>query len=212
VRLPELKRPTPPPFLFDEDLEGTFARAEDVEEWMRDVFIEEDGPLYGERHEPLSDAYIGVLWATKAVKRKGVELAGTAEMPDRVARQLNGWVKEQYLWQMRRWFGTIPDFCIRLLAPWAESCEDVEFLATCKHELCHCDQAYDKYGSRWFRRDGSRVWTLVEHDVTEFIDVVEDFGPVGRNVAQFVSAASKTPRFEDADVRVACGNCLARAA
>lgn len=206
------KRPYPPAALFEQDLEGAFARAEDVEGWIREHFIEPDGVFYSERHEPLQDAYVGVLWATKQVKRRGVPLLGTAEMPDRVANTLNGWVKEQYIWQMRRWFGQLPHFCIRLLAPWAEGCDDLDFCAGVKHEVCHCNQALDKWGARWFRKDGSRVWTIVEHDVQEFTEVVADFGPVGRNVEDFVRAARTPPRFGRAQIDFACGVCLARAA
>lgn len=113
---------------------------------------------------------------------------------------------------MRRWFGTLPDFCIRLNANWAEAVEDLDFCATAKHELCHCDQAYNKWGDRWFRKDGSRVWTLVEHDVEIFLDEVRDFGPVGRGVSELAEILKQPPRFGSQSINVACGNCLSRAA
>ncbi len=162
-----------------------------------------------------------MLWATKEVKRKGVVLAGTAEMPSRSVGHMSGFAKELWLWQMRRWFATedepdkIPDFLITLNATHALDCEDVEFCATVKHELCHCRQAtIDGLpdGMPWFKEDGSRVWTMRAHDVETFVEVAEDFGPVERGVPELMAALSRPPRFNAGHIRVACGVCLAKAA
>lgn len=213
MRLP--KRPYPPAALFEEDLEGAFARAEDVEEWIRAHFIDPDGVFYSPTHEPLQDAYLGVLWATKEVKRKGVVLAGQAEMPRQSLGRLNGFVKEWWQWQMRRWFGALPDFLITLNAAHLAKCEDVEFCATAKHELLHCRQATvdgTADGDLWFKRDGSRVWTMWAHDVETFVEVAADFGAVERGVPELFEALKKGPRLGAPQIRVACGTCLARAA
>lgn len=207
------KRPYPPAALFGEDLEGAYARAEEVEEWLRRAFIESGGTFFSETHEPLADAYIGVLWATKEVRRKGLTLAGQAEMPQRSVGHMNGHVKEIWLWQMRRWFGPqLPDFLVTLNAKHLGDCGDVEFAATVKHELMHCDQALDEFGSRRFKRDGSRVWTIKPHDVETFVEVAEDFGPVERGVRDLMTMLSRPPRFGAAQIEIACGTCLARAA
>ena len=204
-----IARPYPPESLFDDPL-GSFRRAPEVEDWLRATFIDSSSPLYGEEHEHLEDATIGVLWRTSEVKRKGVPVTGTAVIPDGAA--LHGEHKQMFLWQMRRWFANLKlDFLITLYAPYAEACADIDFCALVKHELCHCAQAVDEWGGRRFRRDGSRLYCLIGHDVEEHIAVVRDFGAVGRNVREFVAAASAPPRIGQASIARMCGT-LARAA
>lgn len=215
------KRPFPSAALFEEDLGGAFARAKDVEEWVKEHFIDPGGVFFSETHEPLADAYVGVLWATKEVKRKGVALIGTAEMPSRSVGHMSGFAKELWLWQMRRWFATedepdkIPDFLITLNATWAAECEDVEFCAGCKHEVLHCRQATvdgTADGSLWFKRDGSRVWTIWPHDAETFVEIAEDFGAVERGVSELAAALARPPRFGASEIKIACGVGMARAA
>jgi hypothetical protein len=206
-----MNRPFPPEQLLDE-LEAEFVPAPDVLEWALEAFVEPGGPFYDEGHEHLLDAQLGFLWTSAANSRRGVSVAGDASMPQSVARRLGGWEKEMYLWNLRRWFGTDRlDFLIRLSAPISAEYSDLSFCALVKHELCHCAQAL-KDGRLWFKKDGSRVFTLVGHDVEQHIAVVRDFGPVGRNVKSFVEAATSPPRFGEADVEIACGNCLRLAA
>jgi hypothetical protein len=214
-----LTRPFPPPRLFEEDLKGAFAPAPEVERWIRATFIDPASPLYDELHDPLEDARIGVLWTTAAHKRKGVAVAGTAEMPQ--GGTLFGWRKELYLWQMRRWFGGeewdderplgLPDFLITLDANYADGCSDVNFCAVAKHELCHCRQA-TKDGAPWFREDGRRVWAIAPHDAETFVSVARDFGPVDRGVAELYEALKLPPRVAQADIDWVCGNGLRLAA
>lgn len=214
-------RPYPPPALFEEDLEGAFARAEDVEEWIRRNFIEPDGVFFDDVHEPLQDAYIGVLWATKEVRIRGLVPAGTASMPQRSVGHMSGHAKEMWLWQMRRMFGTedepgaVPDFLITLTAKWAARCEDVEFCATSMHELLHCGQETldgKRDGPLRFKKNGSRVWTMWPHGVETFPEVAAAFGAVERGVKDLAAALSKPPRFGAAEIDIACGICMARAA
>lgn len=212
-----LKLPHPPAALFEEDLEGAFARAEDVEEFLRREFVEPGGYFHSPTHEALEDAYVGVLWSTAEVRIRGLVPTGTAEMPTRSAARMSGHMKEVWRWQMRRWFGPqLPDFLITLNARYLARCDDyeMEFLATGKHELLHCRQATvdgTEDGDPWFKRDGSRVWTIWPHDAETFVEVAEDFGPVERGVAEIAAALKHPPRFSAARVRIACGT-MARAA
>lgn len=208
-----LTRPRPPARLLDEDAAGTFEPAPEVEEWARAVFVDPGGPYYDEDHEHLEDAKIGVLWTNTLNMRRGVVVAGDAQMPMRTAGRLGGWEKEVYLWNLRRWFGTDEiHFLLRFSAAACDEYDDLSFSAIVKHELCHCAQALDRGGQKWFRENGSRVFTMAPHDVEQFVSVVRDFGPVGRNTPEFIEAARQRPRFGEAQVRVACGNCLAKAA
>jgi hypothetical protein len=212
-----LKLPHPPAALFEEDLEGAFARAEEVEEFLRRELVEPAGYFHSPTHEPLEDAYIGCLWSTAQVKVRGLVPVGTAEMPSRSIGRMNGHAKEIWRWQMRKWFGPqLPDFLITLNASYLVECDDyeVEFLATGKHELLHCRQETldgKPDGPPHFRRDGSRVWTIWPHDAETFAEVAEDFGPVERGVAEIAEALKRPPRFSAAHIRITCGT-LARAA
>lgn len=211
------KLPRPAAALFWEDLEGAFARAEDVEEFLRREFVEPSGFFHSPTHEALEDAYVGVLWSTAEVKIRGLVPVGTAEMPQRSVGSMRGHAKEVWRWQMRRWFGPqLPDFLITLNATHLTRCDDydLEFLVTAKHELLHCRQATvdgTADGDPWFKRDGSRVWTIWPHDAETFAEVAEEFGPVERGVAEIAEALKFPPRFSAARIRVACGT-LARAA
>lgn len=210
------QRPYPPAALFDEDVEGAFARAEDVEEWLRKHFIEPDGVFFSETHESLQDASLGVLWTTAENSKQGVVVAGTAEMPSRSGGRMSGWAKEMWKWQMRRWFGPrLPVYVITFNATVCAEMEDVEFLATAKHELLHCGQAtYDgkRDGDLWFKQDGSRVWTIWPHDFEGFVEVAEDFGAVERGVGDLAKVLRMPPRFGTAEIKIACGTVWSRAA
>lgn len=213
-------RPYPPASLFDEDVEGAFARARDVEGWLREHFIEPDGVFFNELHEPLQDAYIGALWSAKDVRIRGLVPSATATMPQRAVGHMSGHAKEMWLWQMRRWFGAeedddepgrLPDFLITFSAKWAVICEDVEWCATSMHELLHCGQdTYDgkRDGPPRFKRSGHRVWTMWPHGVETFPEVAAAFGPVERGVRELADALSRPPLFGAAEIDVACGTCL----
>lgn len=76
-------------------------------------------------------------------------------------------------------------------------------------------QLFRDVGDRWtvgrtlqqFDRDGNPEWTIVGHDVEEFVSVVEDFGieAAGPAAVRFVEAARKAPRFSAVDVAGVCG-------
>lgn len=214
-------RPYPPAALFEQDLEGAFARAREVEEWIRRHFIEPDGVFFDDIHESLQQAYVGVLWATKEIKVRGLVPAGTAEMPTRSVARMSGHAKEMWLWQLRRFFGDeerpgrIPDYLLTFDAKYAAESEDVEWCATVKHELCHCGQeTWDgkRDGPPRFTKTGRRVWTMWPHGVETFPEVAEAFGPVERGVPELMAALSRRPKFGAAQIEVACGYCMARAA
>lgn len=209
--------PRPPRALFEEDLEGAYARAEEVEEFFRAEFIEPGGAFFSESHAALDDAYLGVLWSTAEVKIRGLVPAGTAEMPQHSVGHMSGHAKELWRYQMRRWFGPqLPNFLITLNATYLTRCDDyeLELLVTGKHELLHCRQATvdgTPDGDPWFKRDGSRVWTIWPHDFEGFVEVAADFGDVERGVPELAAALRGRPRFSAAHIKVACGT-LARAA
>lgn len=209
--LPRLIRPRPPQELQLADDYGTFVRAPDVEQWIYSAFIRPGGPLYHEEHSHLLEARVGVLWSNIPVSRRGTPIAGTASIP-RPHPALSAYDKQVSKWFLRTFFGIEPlDFLITLDAPYAHRCDDVNFCALAKHELIHCDQARDEEGERRFtKKEFKPIFCIRGHDVEEQIAVVRDFGPVGRNVSDFVKAARARPRIARANIDWACGTqgCL----
>jgi hypothetical protein len=202
----------PPRELSHADEYGTFVRAHDLEKWIPDAYLNPDSPLYHREHEHLREARIGVLWSNIPVKRRGIEIAGTASMA-KTPPSLSGYDRQVYSWFIRGFFGIEKlDFLHIYDAPYASICTHVNFLALVKHELVHCDQAKDEWGELRFTKDFRPIYCMYGHDVEEQIAVVRDFGLAGRNVKEFVEAATGSPRIAQADIDWSCGTCLAKAA
>jgi hypothetical protein len=202
----KIKRPYPPKGLqsFGED----FAPDPVLADWIKLNYIKEDGELYDKGHSHLRSANIGVLWTNAACSRQGTSVVGMAEIP-RPPTASNKWHKARFTYQLTKWFGRIPDFLLTFDARYAMKCEDLSFCALVDHELNHCGQAKNQYNCPKFRKDGKPVWTIVAHDVEEFVSVVRRFGPgagAGKT-AEFVAAARKVPLIGAAKIAGACGTC-----
>lgn len=208
----DLLRPMPPPEVVEGEI--LFARSLDVESWLQDAFIDPAGPLHADRHLVLEDARIGVLWAHPVAKRRGKVIAGQAERP-RPPQGAYGWAKSLWEWHMAQLFPEdLPDFLLTFHAPLAAESDAASWCALVKHELCHCAQAEDEFGSPRFhsaQAGGGPMWTTIGHDFEEFDDVVEDFGAdvLGGGARRIIEAAAVGPRVSPALIRLACGNCMA---
>lgn len=202
----QLFRPRPPRELQLADEYGTFVRAPEVESWIQSAFVTPGGPLYDHDHCHLLEARVGVLWSNIPVSRRGTPIAGTASIP-RAHPALSAYERQVPKWFLRYFFGIDPlDFLITLDGPYAHRCDDINFCALVKHELVHCDQARDEDGERLFtKKEFKPIFCIRGHDVSEHISVVRDFGPVGRNVRDFVEAARQPPRIAQANIDWACG-------
>jgi hypothetical protein len=81
----------------------------------------------------------------------------------------------------------------------------MEWCATVKHELSHCAQV-NEFGEPKFRKDGSPVFGMRDHDFAGFLGNVRDFGPEAeRNVTELVKLVQAGPRISRAKVAMACG-------
>ncbi len=204
-------RPMPPAELVGGPV--LFARAPDVEAWLREVFIETAGPLHAERHAVLEDAEIGVLWAQPMAKRRGKIIAGQAERP-KPPQSAYGWARSLWEWNMAQLFPeALPDFLLTFSSVLAAESDPASWCALVKHELCHCAQAEDEFGDPLFHSaaaGGGPMWTTIGHDFEEFDDVVKDFGPdvLGGGARRLIQAAASGPRIAPASIRLACGNCM----
>lgn len=207
-------RPLPPPRL--RMLGDHFAPARDLHQFILSAFIQEGAPFYRPEYEHLRDARIGVLWTNVEKVKNGVAWAASAEL---VTTGGDKWTKGRSLMQLEEWFGewwpmgdddsTLPDFVLTFFAPAAGYMNDIGFCATVAHELRHCAQKRDRFDEPAFDQlTGRPLFTILDHDVSTFLSVAEDFGDVERNVAELVEIVNRNqPRFPGALVEGICGVC-----
>jgi hypothetical protein len=182
--------------------------APELIKWARATFIDRDGILKNPDHAHLTGADIGALWTDVPNSRGMRAVVGTAEIPAfRGAR----WVKARQEVQMQQWFGTLPDFVLTLDANFAAAVDHATFCAVVEHELYHCAQAIDRYGSPKFRKStGQPVFAIKGHDVEEFVGIVRRYGagPAAGDTAALIEAAKARPQVAPAAIAWACGTCL----
>ena len=118
------------------------------------------------------------------------------------------WARARAEQQICEWFGQIPDFILTFDTAYASLCSDAQWCALCEHELSHCAPNRDEYGAPKFNRQtGQPMFTLVSHDVEEFIGVVRRYGAAIAGVQAMIDAAAEGPTIAAADIDFACGNC-----
>jgi Putative phage metallopeptidase len=186
--------------------DATFVPAPELESWMRLTFIDEGAPLQNEDHVHLRYAQIGVLWTSIENSRHGRGVVGQAERGDPTA--MGKWAKARAELQICEWFGDMPDFILTFDASYASMCTDAQFRSLVEHELAHCGVERDVYGAPKFRKStGLPAFTLVGHDVEEFVGVVRRYGADATGVRALVEAANATPTVAAAAIGAACGSC-----
>lgn len=202
-------RPSPPGSLLG--LEEVFAPAPDLLAWVREQIIEEGGHLHNPDHAHLKDAVIGFLWTNVGNTKNQRQILGQAEKPQ---YQGGKWQKARQEFQVRQWFGEIPDFIITIDAYWADQADDVAFCALVEHELYHCAQALDEYGEpKYDKQTGLPKYAIRGHDVEEFVGVVRRYGvgdPEGP-LAELLMAVADGPQVARLNVARACGTCMLKA-
>jgi hypothetical protein len=93
--------------------------------------------------------------------------------------------------QVLEWFGRIPDFILTFDASYATSCADAQFCAPVEHELSDCGVERDEFGAPRFKKSTSLPsFTLVGHDIVEFVGVVRRYGADATGVRALVDAAN----------------------
>lgn len=198
-------RPAPPETLFEwRDL---LTPAIGLSEWVSAVILDMAGPLYNPDHAHLVDASIGYLWTNVENIRQQRQVLGMAEKVQIMGAK---WAKARQEMQISDWFGQLPDFMITLDANYCRDCTDLEFCALVEHELYHCAQALDEFGSPKFGRDGTPKYALRGHDVEEFTGIVRRYGigdPEGP-LADMIIAAAAGPTISNLNIARACGTCM----
>lgn len=200
-----LHRPQPPEHLADGvRWPEAFQPAPELLDWIRQTFLDEAGALFNRDHDHLGQAALGVLWTNVPNQRQMRQVAATAEIP---RAQGSIWLKARHDYQLEQWFGAVPDFLITIDAVIADLTPDANFCARIEHELYHCAQAVDEYGSPRFRKDGTPVFGIRGHDVEEFVGVVKRYGAEASGVAALFEAASQSPLIRASRIDAACGTC-----
>ncbi len=200
-------RPMPPKSMLEDGAGMRFEPAPELEQWARKAFIDPRSPLFNEEHEHLADAVIGFLWTNVPCRRKGMEIAGTAEMPN---VQGSTWTKARMEFQLLNWFHDDLDFLITLDAEYCARASDARFCALTEHEMLHCAQAVDPFGEPMFTLEERPIFRMRGHDVEEFVSIVRRYGAgnAAGATAQLVAAASRPPLIAEADIASVCGACL----
>lgn len=204
--LPTRKRPNPPSILIDGP--ALFQPAPELKEWVVNTFVDPKSNLFNPDHEHLLEADIGFLWTNVSNARQMRTVVGTAEDPT----PTNGgkWKNGRASQQLIEWFGEVPDFLITLYAPILATVSDRTFCAVIEHELYHCAQQKDEFGSPKFRQDGRPAFCMRGHDVEEFIGVAARYGMTPELTALF-TAVKDAIQLPDDLIETVCGTCSGRA-
>lgn len=204
----QTERPHPPASLLsDEVFRTVIMPAPELRDWIQACILDTDGPIHNPAHLHLVEADIECLWASSAFGKQGRTVIGQCE---EVAFRAGGWQKARQEQQFYEWFGRVPKFVVTLAADYCATCSDAEFCALVEHELMHIGQATDEFGSPKFTKDGLPKLMLRDHDVNEFVAIVERYGvgnPEG-GVARMVEAAGRAPTVSVASIAHSCGTCL----
>lgn len=168
-------RPYPPAELTDEFRPYIAVEpASNLKEWVIQEILEDTGNLFNEKHIHLLDSELEFMWASDSFEKQGRVVLGQAEQ---VSFMAGGWKKARMEQQVFEWFGYVPKFIITLSAEYCNHCSNVEFCSLVEHELFHIAQKLDEFGTPKFdKKTGMPVLTLVDHDVSEFIEVVNRYG------------------------------------
>lgn len=194
-----------------ETIQDVFLPAPEIEKFVKNNFLNEDAKLYNEDHRHLRQARIAYLWTNVSNSRGGRDIVATAEIPRPPA--IGGkWARAKWEYQMTGWFGHSNfDFLITLNARFIGDCQPIVAVATLDHELYHCGQKTDEFGAKMFgKKSGKPVYTLLAHDVEEFVGIWRRYGAeagAGDSIG-LAAAAKRKPKIERADIRKLCGNCL----
>lgn len=200
-----MRRPYPPEELIEAP-NGMFRAAHDLMDWVKETFIDENGELANVEHEHLQSADVGFLWTNVENTRRGRLILGQAALMPPTGDK---WSAARATEQVERWFGGMPDFMITIYAPTAAAMDHWQFCALIEHELYHCAQKADKYGSPIFNdQTGKPTWEMRGHSVEEFTGVVRRYGATSPELSEMNRLMNKGPEISEARISGACGVCL----
>lgn len=202
-----LERPQPPEHLREPGFE--IEPAPEVADWLKRTFILEGGLHVNPHHEHLVKVDLVAVWTNVEYADGGLPVAAAAEIIN-----VNGkpWARAEKIDHLCMMHGNVPQARVWVYAPaWALA----DYWTCCargEHELYHFAHRLSKEKVPMFDDYQRPVLTKREHDVGEFVGVMERYGPgacAGRSV-EFVAAALKAPTVAPARGAFACGTCGGR--
>ena len=199
-------RPVAPAYVTTEGAPRQFVPGMDLLAWLLRTFVSSLSPLYNEDHEHLEECRIGVLWTNVPNIKQGRRILAECERPYIKGK---AWKAGREEYQICQWFGDVPEFILTFDAHYAMECSDAAWCAVCEHELYHCGQRFDEFGSRQFDEEtGLPLFTLRAHDIEEFSGVARRYGAVRPDIQDFANALDAGPTITRARIAGACGTCL----
>jgi hypothetical protein len=189
-----------------DEMPGGFRPSPELWQWTQETLLTPESPLYNEEHWHLTGAPVGVLWTNVEQEKRGVTVAGTAEVPFFRA----DWGSQRARVRLIEWFGSVPCGLITLYAPYWASVPYAAKLSLLEHEMYHLAIRTSRAGEPMFDPEtGEPRLRVAAHDVEEFVGVVRRYGAgnaAGLTQA-LVGAASRPAEIAEATIRACCGTC-----
>lgn len=122
-----------------------------------------------------------ILFRTAPKVKGGRAVLGECCMPT-----VQGSLRSMFEWLMIERFGFYPDFLIILDKEFWDEADERTREVLCFHELMHCDQATDQFGTPRFNKDtGLPCWCIRGHSVEEFCETVRRYGAYSLELEEF---------------------------
>ena len=157
--------------------------------------------VFHDRFEHLEECRIGYLLTDEEIKMQGKVKAGFVTMPT-----AQGQNRKLYEWSLTQAFDFVdpnydepvaPDAIMVIAAEAWEEYSPEQRTMLVFHELEHIAHATTREGEeRYSEEDGRPVYSIVGHDVEEFVSVAETFGTLDGNraFAKLLTSGQTDPR------------------
>lgn len=141
-----------------------------------------------ESHSHLRGVPIGYIFRDEEIHDKGRLVNATAHLPRIQGAAAKYWGR-MLEWTIARILGFQPDFVILIDRNVWAGLDPRRKLALLDHELMHCAQAEDEFGSPRFNQvTGDPIWRIAGHDIEEFSAIVERHGAWNEDLVTFARA------------------------
>jgi hypothetical protein len=128
---------------------------------------------------------VAFLLRLKPKFRHGKRVLGTCYLPG-----VQGDLSDLFDWLLEYTMGGSPTFLFVLDDEYWGSAGVRAREILMFHEMSHCGQKRDQYGTPKFQREsGEPVWSIIGHDIEEFNAVVARYGEHDESVRAFIAAA-----------------------
>lgn len=163
----------------------TYTLATQVKAYARAII-----ETFQDNFDHLNESEIAYVFSGQELKLRGRSCWAICSIPN-----AQGQDKYIYLWALEHMFGFIPDVMIIVdLIAWEEMAPE-QRVAMMYHELRHIYQKESSRGPCFSKETGKPILILKDHEIGEFIDVVEKFGKWDFSLTLMHEAIEKGERF-----------------